>query len=164
MSTEIHDGIAVRVTRRFDHDPSVVFRAFTDPTIAARWMWAGRGSSPYAQIDLRVGGRYRIAIAADPDDDGWPGSERAMRGTYIEIVPNSRLVYTVHWDADVGYNRPGFGAIDEAVIVDLVAVGDGAGLTLQHVGLPGDVVSAETHAQGIEASLDLLSTLLEEIG
>jgi uncharacterized protein YndB with AHSA1/START domain len=163
MSVEIHDGMAVCVTRRFDQDPAALFRAFTEPEIAARWMWAGLGSDPKARIDLRVGGRYRIAITADPADHRWPGPESAMEGVYIEIVPNTRLVYTVHWDADVGYNRPGLDAIDEAIIVEFLPSRAGTDLSIQHVGLPGDVVSAEAHAQGIEAGLDVLAALLSEI-
>lgn len=162
MSVEILDGIVVQVSQRFDHPPEMLFAAFTEPRLASRWMWAGLGSQPHAEIDLRVGGRYRIAITADPDDDSWPGSERAMRGLYLQIEPNRRLIYTLHWDADVGYNRPCLESIDEAVIVDIRALDAGSRLTLAHVGLPGDAMSAEAHAEGIQASLDVLTALLDE--
>lgn len=162
MSVEILDGIVVQVSQRFDHPPEMLFAAFTEPRLASRWMWAGLGSQPYAEIDLRVGGRYRIAITADPDDDSWPGNERAMRGVYLQIEPNRRLVYTLHWDADVGYNRPCLESIDEAVIVDIRALDAGSLLTFTHVGLPGDAMSAEAHAEGIQASLDVLTALLDE--
>lgn len=162
MSVEIHDGITVRISRSFDHPPEMLFRAFTEPDLAAQWMWAGLGSHPYAEIDLRVGGRYRVAISADPDDDTWPGEERAMRGVYLEIEPNRRLVYTLHWDADVGYNRPCLESIDEAIIVDIHETGTGCSLTFIHIGLPGDATSAEGHALGIQASFDVLTAVLEE--
>lgn len=162
MGVEIHDGITVRVSRSFEHPPDVLFAAFTLPHLAARWMWAGLGSQPRGEIDLRVGGRYRIAITADAGDVSWPGRERAMRGVYLEIEPNRRLVYTLHWDADVGYNRPCLESIDEAVIVDIREVDTGSLLTFTHVGLPGDATSAEAHAQGIQASLDVLTALLDE--
>jgi uncharacterized protein YndB with AHSA1/START domain len=162
MGVEIHDGITVRISRSFDHSPVRLFAAFTEPALASRWMWAGLGSQPYAQIDLRVGGRYRIAITADPDDDTWPGDERAMRGVYLEIEPNRRLIYTLHWDADVGYNRPCLESIDEAVIVDFREADAGCSLTFTHVGLPGDAKSAEAHAQGVQASFDVLTAVLDE--
>ncbi len=162
MGIEIHDGIMVRITRRFDHPPGMLFAAFTDPDLAARWMWAGLGSDPYAEIDLRVGGRYRVAITAAPDDDTWPGEERAMRGVYLEIEPGRRLVYTLHWDANVGYNRPCLASIDEAVIVDLRETDTGCSLTFTHIGLPGDARSAEAHAQGVQASFDVLTAVLDE--
>lgn len=162
MGVEIHDGILMRITRSFDHSPERLFAAFTEPALAAKWMWAGLGSRPYAQIDLRVGGRYRIAIAADPDDTTWPGDERAMRGVYLEIEPNRRLVYTLHWDADVGYNRPCLESIDEAVIVEFGEAASGCALTFTHIGLPGDATSAEAHAQGVQASFDILSAVLAE--
>ena len=162
MGIEIHDGIMVRINRRFDHPPSVLFAAFTDPGLVAQWMWAGLGSHPYAEIDLRVGGRYRIAITAVPQDDTWPGEERAMRGVYLEIEPDHRLVYTLHWDADVGYNHPRLESMDEAVIVDLREMDTGCSLTFTHVGLPGDAKSAEAHAHGVRASLDVLAAVLDE--
>lgn len=162
MCVEIHDGISVRITRSFDHPPQAVFAAFTVPRLAAQWMWAGLGSQPHAEIDLRVGGRYRIAMTADPGDQTWPGTERAMRGVYVQIEQDRRLVYTLHWDADVGYNRPCLESIDEAVIVDLRPAGAGTSLTLTHVGLPGDPRAAEAHARGTGASLDMLAALLDE--
>lgn len=162
MGVEIHDGILVRITRSFDHPPEMLFAAFTEPALAARWMWAGLGSQPYARIDLRVGGRYRIAITADPEDTTWPGDERAMRGVYLEIEANRRLVYTLHWDADVGYNRPCLDSIDEAVVVEFRDVDSGCLLTFTHMGLPGDVRSAEAHAQGVQASFDILAAVLDE--
>jgi uncharacterized protein YndB with AHSA1/START domain len=162
MSVEIHDGITVRISRSFDHPPETLFAAFTDPHLAAQWMWAGIGSLPYAEIDLRIGGRYRVAITADPDDDTWPGEERAMRGVYLQIEPNRRLVYTLHWDADVGYNRPCLESIDEAVIVDIQETGTGCSLSFTHAGLPGDARSAEAHAQGTQASFDVLNAMLDE--
>lgn len=162
MGAEIHDGVIVRICRLFDHSPERLFAAFTEPDLAARWMWAGLGSDPCAQIDLRVGGRYRIAITADPGDDSWPGDERAMRGVYLEIKPNRRLVYTLHWDADVGYNRPCLDSIDEGVIVEFQEIGTGCSLTFTHAGLPGDARSAEAHAQGVQASFDVLTAVLDE--
>ena len=162
MGIEIHDGIMVRINRWFDHPPSVLFAAFTDPGLVAQWMWAGLGSHPYAEIDLRVGGRYRIAITAVPQDDTWPGEERAMRGVYLEIEPDHRLVYTLHWDADVGYNHPCLESMDEAVIVDFLEMDTGCSLTFTHVGLPGDAKSAEAHAQGVQASFDVLAAVLDK--
>ncbi|MEN8113518.1 MAG: SRPBCC domain-containing protein [Actinomycetota bacterium] len=162
MGVEIHDGITVRVTRKFDHSPSSLFRAFTVPELAAEWMWAGLGTDHRAEIDLRVGGRYKVAMTMEEADVSWPGTERAMRGVFVEIVPDRRLVYTLHWDADVGYNKPCLESIDEAVAVELEPSKGGTCLVFTHMGLPGDAVSAEAHADGIEASLDLLNALLDE--
>lgn len=163
MSVEIHDGIAVRITRSFRHQPESLFRAFTEPAVAAEWMWAGMGTDHRAEIDLRVGGRFKIAMTADETDSSWSGDERSMRGVFIEIDRDRRLVYTLHWDADVGYNMPCLESIDEAVVVDFEPAADGTCLTFTHLGLPGDAASAEKHAQGIEASLDLLAALLDEL-
>ena len=85
-----------------------------------------------------------------------------MRGVYLEIEPDHRLVYTLHWDADVGYNHPCLESMDEAVIVDLREMDTGCSLTFTHVGLPGDAKSAEAHAQGVQASFDVLAAVLDE--
>jgi uncharacterized protein YndB with AHSA1/START domain len=158
MTTEIHDGIRIRIEREYAAPPERLFRAFVDPDEVATWMWVGMGSNPRAEIDLRVGGRYRIVI--DDPDDSWPGTERAMEGVFIEIIPDRRLAYTLHWDAFVGYNAPGMHVLDEAVIVDFEPTDTGTRVVLQHVGIPDDGMSAAAHAEGIGAGLDMLATLV----
>lgn len=79
MGVGIHDGITVRISRSFDHPPETVYGALTEPDLVAQWMWTGLGSRPHAEIDLRVGGRYRVAITADTDDDRW--AEAYAQGT-----------------------------------------------------------------------------------
>lgn len=160
MSFEVEDGVRVRLSRRVAAPPERVFGAFVDPDRVS-WMWAGLGENPTADIDLRVGGRYRIAIEPAEGHEGWNGGDMAFSGVYVEIVPNRRLVYTLHWEADVGYNSGPDEVLDEAVIVDLAADGDGTLLTMQHVGIPDDGMSAAEHGRGIEQSLDLLASLLE---
>jgi len=69
-----------------------VFDAFTDPAQITQWWWPNGFSCPAAEVDLRVGGTYRIAMA-------WPGSVPAdqqfshhMGGEYYEIDRPRRLV------------------------------------------------------------------------
>ncbi len=56
-----------------------VWRAFTDPDALAAWFWPPRFSTSVC-IDLRVGGRYRIA-----------GSGLLVSGEYLELDPPRRL-------------------------------------------------------------------------
>jgi len=78
----------IHVVREFDAPRHLVYRAWTTPELVKRW-WSGqRGSVTSAEIDLRVGGRWRYVMTADE------GFEVAFHGEFREIVPNERLVNT----------------------------------------------------------------------
>lgn len=147
--------------RTFDAPVERVFRAFTEPQDFARWIWAGMGTDPWAEIDLRVGGAYRAYTKIEGgrhQGEGWSG----MCGLYVDVKPNERLVLTGHWDADVGYNTPDALTLDEVMIVDFAQTETGTRLTLQHLGIPDDGVSAPTHKEGVAMSLELLAAVVAE--
>jgi len=76
------------ITRVFDAPRKLVFDAFTKPEHVARW-WGPNGSKlSVCEIDLRAGGAWRfVSRMAD-------GKEYAFYGTYREVAPPDRLVYT----------------------------------------------------------------------
>lgn len=79
----------ILIEREFDAPPALVWRAVTEPDLVRRW-WAGqRGTVTSAEIDLRVGGTWRYAMAAH---DG--AFEVAFHGEYREIVEGERIVST----------------------------------------------------------------------
>jgi uncharacterized protein YndB with AHSA1/START domain len=78
----------ILIEREFDAPAQLVFRAYTEPELVRRWWTGGCGEMTVAEIDLRVGGRWRYAMAT-PD-----GSESAFHGEYREIVPGERIVST----------------------------------------------------------------------
>ncbi len=76
------------ITRTFDAPIDLVYRLWTDPALVKRW-WGVRGSSiPLCELDVRVGGKWRIDMRA-PSGKIYPNA-----GEYLEVVPNERLVYT----------------------------------------------------------------------
>jgi uncharacterized protein YndB with AHSA1/START domain len=78
----------ILITREFDAPAELVFDAWTTPELVKRW-WAGdRGVVTEAQIDLRVGGRWRWVMTANG------GFEVAFSGEYREIDRPHRLVRT----------------------------------------------------------------------
>jgi uncharacterized protein YndB with AHSA1/START domain len=78
----------ILIKRDFDAPPHLVYRASTEPELVKRW-WSGhRGEVTSAEIDLRVGGRWRYVMSAND------GSEVAFHGTYREIVPDEKIVST----------------------------------------------------------------------
>jgi uncharacterized protein YndB with AHSA1/START domain len=78
----------ILVTREFAAPADLVFEAWTTPDIVKRW-WAGdRGEVTEAQIDLRIGGRWRWVMVANG------GFEVAFSGEYREIERPGRIVRT----------------------------------------------------------------------
>jgi uncharacterized protein YndB with AHSA1/START domain len=78
----------ILITREFDAPRHLVYQAWTTPELVKRW-WSGhRGEVKSAEIDLRVGGRWRYVMVADG------GFEVAFHGQYREIVPGRRIVTT----------------------------------------------------------------------
>ena len=78
----------ILITREFDAPRRLVWQAWTTPDLVRRW-WAGqRGEVTEAEIDLRVGGRWRYVMIAHG------AHEVAFHGEFREIVPEERLVNT----------------------------------------------------------------------
>ena len=78
----------ILITREFDAPKHLVFKAWTTPELVKRWWHANRGEVTIAEIDLRVGGKWRY-VGQSPD-----GQPVAFHGEYREIVPNERIVST----------------------------------------------------------------------
>ena len=78
----------ILIAREFDAPRHLVFKAWTTPELVMRW-WSGhRGEMRLAEIDFRVGGRWRYVMTAAG------GYEVAFHGEYREIVPDERIVFT----------------------------------------------------------------------
>jgi uncharacterized protein YndB with AHSA1/START domain len=78
------------IRRTFRAPPRLVFEAWTNPELVARW-WAPRSRCVEVvscEADVRVGGTYRYVLRAQG------GEPFAFSGTYREIDAPTRLVYT----------------------------------------------------------------------
>jgi uncharacterized protein YndB with AHSA1/START domain len=78
----------ILITREFEAPRHLVYEAWTTPELVRRWWNAKRGEVTVAEIDLRVGGRWRYVMVAEG------GFEVAFHGEFREIVPNERIVST----------------------------------------------------------------------
>jgi uncharacterized protein YndB with AHSA1/START domain len=110
--------LSLTLKRRLKAPPAEVFAAWIDPTKIARWFRPGETIPAYAETDPRVGGRYRIVARSAA------GEEQQVSGTYLEVVPGEKLVFT--WS---GPCSPGH---DSLVTVTIKPDGDGSLLTLVH--------------------------------
>ena len=90
-TTERTSGRELVVTRTFDGPARLVFKAWTTPELLKRW-WAPKSlgiTLVSCEVDVRTGGTYRFEF-------GVPGSDQpvAFFGRYLEVQPDSRIVWT----------------------------------------------------------------------
>src|SRR5881409_3898107 len=78
----------ILITREFDAPRHLVYKAYTTPELIKRWWSGDRGEVTKADVDLRVGGKWRYVMTANG------GFEVGFHGEYREIVPNERIVST----------------------------------------------------------------------
>jgi uncharacterized protein YndB with AHSA1/START domain len=124
------------VTRTIAASPETVFSFFTD---AERWTsWQGVDG----EVDARPGGTFRLRM---------PGGQVAS-GSFVEIVPHERLVFTWGWEGDAPPVPPG----STSVVVELEPDGSGTILRLRHSGLDAPPV-LEHHREGWEHYLGRLA-------
>src|SRR5438105_12438791 len=78
------------VTRTFNGPARIVFEAWTKPELFKRW-WVPKStgmSLRSCEMYVRVGGKYRLVFGNDAS------KPMEFFGRYIEVTPNSRLVWT----------------------------------------------------------------------
>jgi uncharacterized protein YndB with AHSA1/START domain len=69
-----------------------VFRAWTDPDQLVQWMSPSEGVRvEFAEIDLRVGGRYRIGYRT-------PNGLVVVGGAFAHVAVPEKLAYTWVWE------------------------------------------------------------------
>ena len=103
----------VRLHRVFAAPVERVFRAFLDADAQAKWLPPHGFTCKVHDFDPRVGGRYRMSFS---NFSG--GGSHAFGGTWRELVPNERIVYTD------SFEDPGMpGEMTTTVTVKAVSVG-----------------------------------------
>ena len=113
---------AITLRRTIPARRGEVFRAWTDPAELKRW-WARPGFTVVdAQVDLRIGGGFRIDTRPDV------GNVFSVFGSYREVRPPERLVYTWAWQ---GTRMDG---IETLVTVDFREAGQDTEVLLTHEG------------------------------
>jgi uncharacterized protein YndB with AHSA1/START domain len=138
---------SLRLERTYEASPEEVFDAWTNPEVLRRWWKVDpEGSTPVAEVDLRVGGRYRLSME-DPT-----GTRHTVGGEYQEVSRPKRLVYSWCWEQDNG--QPGHVS---TVTVEFHANGEQTNLVLEHTGLASSE-SRDQHAHGWNACLETLQS------
>ena len=110
---------SLTLKRRFNAAPEKIYAAWADPQKLVQWFGPGsvEEGSVKADIDLRVGGRYRISFNTK-------GTYNEVGGVYREVIPNQRLVFSWAW-----HSTP---ERESRVTILLKPEGAGTLLTLHH--------------------------------
>lgn len=139
--TELPDTTA-RIVRHFHATPELLFAAWTEPTLLARWYAPNPALRVDVQGEVREGRDYVLTM----------GDSYVVRGTYGVVQPPRALELTWRWDHE---DTP-----PSVVRVDVDRTEDGTTrLTLTHSGL-GSAEEARGHAVGWDLSLNRLVLLL----
>ena len=141
----------ILISREFDAPRHLVYQACTTPELVKRWWHAKRGVVTSAEIDLRVGGKWRSVMVTED------GFEVAFHGEYREIVPNERIVTT-----EVYEGAPGDGAEGAVNTIALADVEGRTALTVL-VQCPSKEVRDAIIDSGMEAGMQDAYDLLEEV-
>jgi uncharacterized protein YndB with AHSA1/START domain len=123
----MREALVVRREMHIPAPPAAVFALLTDPDKILRWM------GTQAQIEPRPDGLYLVNIG---------GGARFARGSFREVVPVHRLVYSFGWEGSEEV-PPGSSLVE----IDLIEQPDGTLLRLAHSGLP-DAEQCAGHAEG----------------
>jgi uncharacterized protein YndB with AHSA1/START domain len=137
---------SLTLVRKIKARPSIVFKALTTPEGIMSWWGPDAGPALRAELDVRVGGRYRVQFRM------LDGSEHESAGEYLEIVPNKRLVMTSQWT--IGGEPEEAGNISRLEF-HLEPIDIGTKLTLTHAQLKTEA-SRVSHERGWTGALDKL--------
>ena len=141
----------ILITREFDAPRHLVYKAWTTPELVRRW-WSGhRGEMTVAEIDLRVGGRWRYVMVANG------GFEVAFHGEYREIVPDQRIVNTQV------YELPGAADAEGALNTVTFTEVDGRTTLTLLVEVPTRELRDEILSSGMEVGMQEQMELLEQL-
>jgi uncharacterized protein YndB with AHSA1/START domain len=150
----------INITRIFDAPREKVWEKWTEPIQYKCWWGPTDFISPYANLDVRKGGKFLVSMRG-PD-----GKEYWDTGTYDEVKPLSHLAYSDTFADEHGNPVPasyyGVGPdkkMEMEVEISLEDLGDRTRLTLEQCGLPeGEML--DNARIGWNQSLDKLADCL----
>jgi uncharacterized protein YndB with AHSA1/START domain len=138
----------VRLHRVLRAPAERVYRAFLDPDALVKWMPPHGFTGTVHQLEAKVGGTYRMSFT-----NFSTGQATAFGGTYLELVPATRIRNTDRFDDPA---LPG----EMVTTVSLKEVPCGTELDIVQEGIP-EAIPVEGCYLGWQESLTLLAQLVE---
>ena len=138
---------SLRLARNYPVAPEKVWRAWTDPEALKLWWGPDAADRVSAvQLDVRVGGRFRIVFG------GPRGTDHEVQGVYKEVVRPRKLVFTWTWPNTTPER-------ESLVSIVFKAAGSGTELDFRHERF-FDEAARDGHRRGWSAALDKLEAYL----
>lgn len=141
-------GLTLRLERTLAAAPDEVFGACVEPEQLAEWWGPAGFTSPSVELDVRPGGRYRIAMQP-PDGDLFH-----LRGEFVAVDRPRRLSYTFVWEPPDPDDR------ETVVLLVFGDAGDATELSLEQGPFETEA-RYELHRAGWTESLERLAAHLE---
>lgn len=138
----------VRLHRVLSAKPERVYRAFLDADAMAKWLPPYGFTCKVHHLDAKVGGTYKMSFT-----NFTTGNGHSFGGTYRELVPSERIVYTDSFDDP---NLPG----EMLTTVSVKQVVGGTELSVVQEGIP-EAIPVEMCYLGWQQSLAQLAHLVE---
>ncbi len=146
MESDRHtDPHVLTITRILPARRQAVFDAWTTAKSVQHWMCPEAWSVPLAELDVRVGGTFRVDMLVE-------GERTVHTGVYREVRPPEKLVFT--WTSKHTQHR------DTLVTVELRALGEQTELMLTQTLLP-DEAAVHRHVRGWTRIVEYLTTYLQ---
>ena len=92
MTTKVEAPLELTITRTFSAPARVVFGIWAAREHMIEWWGPKDFETTHLELDFRVGGAYRACIYKEDFGESW------MRGHFVEIVPDERIVFTFQWE------------------------------------------------------------------
>ncbi|MCG8653252.1 MAG: SRPBCC domain-containing protein [Pirellulales bacterium] len=138
--------------RAYPASPEIVFQVWTNSEYMKQWFRPSKDfTHRFVEVDLRVGGRYRVAFEA-PD-----GRVDVVGGEFLEITPPGKLVYSWMWEEPNEH-----AGIPSRVTVEFLRRDGGTELVLTHE--LADAEMKQRHLEGWTGALDLIPEVVDRIG
>ena len=133
----------VRIERVLPATIGRVYDAWSRAELLTQWYCPNPDLELKVRADVRVGGDYVVEMGP-----------HVVRGTYLEVEPPTRLVFSWKWD--------GTSDAPTRVSVELSEVADGTRMVLSHTGF-ANAEDAANHRLGWEPELDRLADIVQEL-
>ena len=142
-ATDLDARPSLTLTRRLRARPEKVYAAWTEPENLMQWFGPATVTpgTTRAELDVRVGGRYRISF------NNAKGEHNEVGGVYREVVPNERLQFTWAW-----HSTP---ERESLVTVQIKPEAGGTLMIFNHAQF-ADETARDSHAKGWNEFFDVL--------
>lgn len=160
MAVTFPSDTEILITRTLNAPRHLVYRAWTTPELVRKWWPGRRGEMTVAEMDFRVGGRWRYVMLAHGE------FEVAFHGTYRDIVPNERIVHTEVMEMEGSAPDSEEGAVLNTITFEEA---DGGGTTVSIRTNAGsrevrDMIAQSGMEDGVREQFEIIEELAPTLG